>query len=105
MAVNSHPRTDPYEGNYRIRPLPRVLARNRSSGCGCSTLSGGRKLFVNIDIEDYNTRTGLLNILTGKGNKQRTTYLNTDSRIILKKWICLFFSFQLAGFKCYLNGH
>jgi site-specific recombinase XerD len=46
-----------------------------------------RSEVITINIEDYNTRNGLLNIQSGKGNKQRTAYLNTDSRKILKKWL------------------
>ncbi len=46
-----------------------------------------RSEVINIDIEDYNTRNGLLNIQSGKGNKQRTVYLNTESRKVLKKWL------------------
>ena len=42
---------------------------------------------IAINIEDYNTRTGLLNIQSGKGNKQRTAYLNTESRRVVKLWL------------------
>lgn len=35
MAVASHPRTDPYVRNYRIRLLPWVLTPKRVMGYGC----------------------------------------------------------------------
>ena len=37
---------------------------------------------IAITIGDYNTRTGVLNIQAGKGDKQRTAYLNTESRLV-----------------------
>lgn len=46
-----------------------------------------RSEVVNINIDDYNTRTGQLNIQAGKGNKQRTAYLNAESRKIVKQWL------------------
>jgi len=46
-----------------------------------------RSEVIAINIDDYNTRTGLLNIQSGKGNKQRTAYINTESRKIVKQWL------------------
>ena len=46
-----------------------------------------RSEIINIQLSDYNTRNGMLTIQSGKGNKQRTTYLNTDTRRIVKLWI------------------
>jgi len=46
-----------------------------------------RSEVIAIDVEDYNTRSGQLNIQSGKGNKQRTAYINVESRRILKAWI------------------
>ena len=45
-----------------------------------------RSEVVAIDIDDYNSRTGLLNIHSGKGNKQRLAYLNSESRQIIRQW-------------------
>ena len=39
-----------------------------------------RSEVIAITIDDYNTRTGVLNIQSGKGDKQRTAYLNAGSR-------------------------
>jgi len=46
-----------------------------------------RSEVIAININDYNTRSGLLNIQSGKGNKQRTAYLNKESRRIVKQWL------------------
>ncbi len=46
-----------------------------------------RSEVIAIRTEDYNTRTGQLNIQSGKGNKQRIAYLNTESRKIVKQWL------------------
>lgn len=48
-----------------------------------------RSEVINIQIEDYNTRNGMLNIQSGKGNKQRITYLNTETRRIVKQWLSI----------------
>lgn len=42
---------------------------------------------IAITIDDYNTRTGVLNIQAGKGDKQRTAYLNTESRLVVRQWL------------------
>lgn len=46
-----------------------------------------RSEVIAITIEDYNSRTGVLNIQSGKGDKQRTAYLNTESRLIIRQWL------------------
>ena len=45
-----------------------------------------RSEVINIQLSDYNTRNGMLTIQAGKGNKQRTAYLNADTRRIVKQW-------------------
>lgn len=45
-----------------------------------------RSEVVDLDIDDYNNRTGLLNIQQGKGNKQRSAYLDSKSRLIIRQW-------------------
>lgn len=63
---------------HRVCFQDKSPARIRDYSIIATLLTTGlsRSEIFNIDIEDYNTRTGLLNILTGKGNKQRTTYPN-----------------------------
>jgi integrase/recombinase XerD len=39
-----------------------------------------------LTIEDVNSRTGLLTIQAGKGNKPRCAYLNTESRALMRQW-------------------
>lgn len=46
-----------------------------------------RSEVIAITLDDYNTRTGVLNIQAGKGDKQRTAYLNTESRLIIRQWL------------------
>lgn len=46
-----------------------------------------RSEVITITIDDYNTRTGVLNIQAGKGDKQRTAYLNTESRLVIRHWL------------------
>lgn len=46
-----------------------------------------RSEVIAITMDDYNTRTGLLTIQSGKGNQQRTAYLNTDSRQVVSQWL------------------
>jgi site-specific recombinase XerD len=38
-----------------------------------------------IAIADYNTRNGALNIQAVKGDQQRPTYLNTESRLVIRQ--------------------
>ncbi len=42
---------------------------------------------IAITIDDYNAKTGVLNIQSGKGDKQRTAYLNTESRAVIRQWL------------------
>jgi site-specific recombinase XerD len=46
-----------------------------------------RSEIIAITLADYNTRTGVLNIQAGKGDKQRTAYLNTESRVVIRQWL------------------
>jgi len=46
-----------------------------------------RSEVIAINIDDYNTRTGLLNVQSGKGNKQRTAYINTECRKVVRQWL------------------
>jgi site-specific recombinase XerD len=46
-----------------------------------------RSEVIALTIDDYNTRTGVLNIQAGKGDKQRTAYLNTESRQVIRPWL------------------
>ena len=46
-----------------------------------------RSEVIAITTDDYNTRTGVLNIQSGKGDKQRTAYLNTESRQVIRLWL------------------
>jgi integrase/recombinase XerD len=46
-----------------------------------------RSEVIAIQLDDYKTRTGVLNIQAGKGDKQRTAYLNTESRGVLRQWL------------------
>ena len=46
-----------------------------------------RSEVIAINTGDYNTRSGQLNIQSGKGNKQRTVYINAESRKIVKQWL------------------
>jgi site-specific recombinase XerD len=39
-----------------------------------------------LDDSDFNSRTGLLIVQAGKGNKQRQIYVNPDSRQIVRQW-------------------
>jgi len=48
-----------------------------------------RSEVIAIKLEDYNKRTGQLNIQSGKGNKQRTAYLNTESRSVVRLWLSI----------------
>lgn len=39
-----------------------------------------------LQMTDFNSRTGILNVDAGKGNKQRQLYLNPDSRKVIRQW-------------------
>jgi len=74
---------------YRACENDKTTAGKRDQAIIATMLASGirRSEVANITLEDYNTRNGKLNIQAGKGNKQRTAYLNTESRQIIKKWL------------------
>jgi len=74
---------------YRACNQDKTAAGKRDHAIIAIMLATGirRSEVIAIKTEDYNTRTGQLNIQNGKGNKQRTTYLNTESRKIVKLWL------------------
>jgi integrase/recombinase XerD len=39
-----------------------------------------------LQLTDFNSRSGVLNIEAGKGNKQRQLYLNPDTRKVIRQW-------------------
>jgi site-specific recombinase XerD len=45
-----------------------------------------RSEIIAIQLDDINFRTGLLNIASGKGNKQRATFINAECRAVLSHW-------------------
>ena len=45
-----------------------------------------RSEIIAIQLDDINFRTGLLNIVSGKGNKQRATFINVQCRAVLSQW-------------------
>ncbi len=50
--------------------------------------SGLRRAEVTaLKIQDYNTRNGELVVMSGKGNKQRIIYIQTNARRLIKLWI------------------
>ncbi len=46
-----------------------------------------RSEIVAITVDDYNSKTGVLNIQSGKGDKQRTAYLTSESKHIVRQWL------------------
>ncbi len=74
---------------YRACEQGKTLAGKRDHAIITTMLASGirRSEVANITLDDYNTRNGQLNIQAGKGNKQRTAYLNTESRKTIKKWL------------------
>ena len=46
-----------------------------------------RSEVIAINIDDFDSRTGALTIQSGKGNKQRSVHLNTESRQIVRQWL------------------
>lgn len=74
---------------YRVCIQDKPVAGIRDYAIIALMLATGirRSEVINIDLADYNSRSGQLNIQSGKGNKQRITYLNTDSRKIVRQWI------------------
>jgi len=74
---------------YRACEKDKTIAGKRDHAIITTMLASGirRSEAANITLEDYNTRNGQLNIQAGKGNKQRTAYINTESRQIIRKWL------------------
>jgi len=74
---------------YRACEKDKTIAGKRDQAIITTMLASGirRSEVVNITLDDYNTRNGQLNIQAGKGNKQRTAYINTESRQIIRKWL------------------
>ena len=74
---------------YRACTQDKTAAGKRDHAILTIMLATGirRSEVIAINIEDYSTRTGLLNIQSGKGNKQRTAYINVESRKIVKQWL------------------
>jgi integrase/recombinase XerD len=73
---------------HRICQQDKSVAGRRDHALIALMLATGlrRSEVVAININDYNSRTGLLNIHQGKGNKQRSTYLNSECRAIIRQW-------------------
>ncbi len=73
---------------YRACKLDKSVIGKRDHALIALMLATGlrRSEVVAIKINDFNSRTGVLNIGTGKGNKQRLAYLNLDSRQIIRQW-------------------
>jgi len=46
-----------------------------------------RSEIVAITVDDYISKTGVLNIQSGKGDKQRTAYLTSESKPVIKHWL------------------
>ncbi|MGY6275739.1 tyrosine-type recombinase/integrase [Methylomonas sp. MgM2] len=74
---------------YRACSQDKSISGKRDYALIATLLATGlrRSEIINIRLSDYNTRNGMLTIQAGKGNKQRTAYLNTDTRRIVKQWI------------------
>ena len=74
---------------YRACTQDKTAAGKRDHAIIAIMLATGirRSEAISIKLEDYNKRTGQLNIQNGKGNKQRTAYLNTESRRVVKLWL------------------
>jgi len=74
---------------YRACEKDKTTAGKRDQAIIATMLASGirRSEAANITLDDYNTRNGQLNIQAGKGNKQRTAYINTESRQIIRKWL------------------
>ncbi|MCK9608657.1 MAG: tyrosine-type recombinase/integrase [Methylomonas sp.] len=45
-----------------------------------------RSEVVALTVDDFDVKTGLLVVQSGKGNKQRQIYLNADSRPAIRQW-------------------
>jgi len=46
-----------------------------------------RSEVVNLNIADYNTRNGEIVVMAGKGNKQRSIYIQANARKLIRPWI------------------
>ena len=73
----------------RACQMNKSIAGKRDHALIALMLATGRRRseVIALDLDDYNTRTGVLNIQSGKGDKQRTDYLNTESRIVIRLWL------------------
>ena len=73
---------------HRTCKLDKSIAGKRDHALIALMLATGlrRSEVVAIDVDDYSSRTGLLNIHCGKGNQQRYAYLNSESRSIIRQW-------------------
>ena len=73
---------------HRVCQQDKSVAGKRDHALIALMLATGlrRSEVVAIAIDDYNGRTGLLNIHSGKGNKQRSAYLNSECRMTLRQW-------------------
>jgi integrase/recombinase XerD len=73
---------------HRVCQQDKSVAGKRDHALIALMLATGlrRSEVVAINIDDYNSRTGLLNIHQGKGNKQRSAYLNSECRSTLRQW-------------------
>ena len=67
---------------FRVCQQDKSIAGKRDHALIALMLATGlrRSEVVAINIDDYNSRTGLLNIHQGKGSKQRLAYLNSECR-------------------------
>jgi len=73
---------------HRVCQRDNTVAGKRDHALIALMLATGlrRAEVVAITIDDYNSRTGLLIIHQGKGSKQRLTYLNSESRALIRQW-------------------
>lgn len=73
---------------HRVCQQDKSIAGHRDHALIALMLATGlrRSEVVSLTIHDYNTRTGKLNIQSGKGNKQRVAYLNSDNKQLIRQW-------------------
>jgi integrase/recombinase XerD len=73
---------------FRVCQQDKSVAGKRDHALIALMLATGlrRSEVVAINVDDYNSRTGLLNIHQGKGNKQRCAYLNSESLALIRQW-------------------
>jgi integrase/recombinase XerD len=66
----------------------KTLAGKRDQALIALMLATGlrRSEVIALTLDDINSRTGLLTIQSGKGNKPRSVYLNTESRALIRQW-------------------